>query len=99
MKKGFIQRFVFSSDLEELVNDLQNAPNVDEPNVSRRPSRLSAGTGSNADEVKSVKFASTSTPTTTTSSRNKTGSTSTAGPTGGQAEEMNTISTIRTLLQ
>jgi hypothetical protein len=84
--------------LEELVSDLFTAPNADESNISRRPSRMSAGAGSNIDETKSVKFASSSTPT-TSSSRNKTNSTTLPGLTGGQPEEMNTISTIRTLLQ
>ncbi|CAF2574698.1 unnamed protein product [Rotaria sp. Silwood2] len=83
---------------EELVNDLLNASNADETTISRRPSRMSASATSNADEVKSVKFASTSSPGMTSSSRNKTGSASLAGLTGGHAEDINTISTIRTLL-
>ena len=92
----FIQSFVSPNNLEELVNDLITAPNVDEVSASRRTSRLSTstGTGTNVDEVKSVKFASSS-----SSSRNKTSTTTGAGATSGQAEEMNTISTIRTLLQ
>lgn len=60
---------------------------------------MSTGAGSNVDEIKSVKFASSSSVLTKSSSRNKTDSNSVAGLSGGQAEEMNTISTIRTLLQ
>jgi hypothetical protein len=82
--------------LEELVNDLLNVTNADESNVSRRPSRLSTATGSNADEVKSVKFASSLTKS---SSQNKTNSTPGTGLSGGPTEEINTISTIRILLQ
>jgi hypothetical protein len=60
---------------------------------------MSTGTGSHTDEAKSVKFASSSSSPTKSSSQNKTGSTTVASVTGGQAEEINTISTIRTLLQ
>lgn len=74
-------------------------PSADEANASRRPSRLSASATSNIDEVKSVKFASTSSPVTTSISRTKAGSATLSGLTGGHAEEVNTISTIRTLLQ
>ncbi|CAF3644133.1 unnamed protein product [Rotaria sordida] len=83
---------------EELVNDLINVSNVDETTISRRPSRTSASATSNIDEVKSVKFASTSSSGLTSLSRNKTGSASLIGLTGGHAEDINTISTIRTLL-
>jgi len=85
--------------LEELVHDLLNITNPDETNISRRPSRMSMGAGSNVDEIKSVKFASSSSGVTKSSSQNKAGSITVANLTGGQAEEMNTISTIRTLLQ
>ena len=78
---------------EELVSDLLNMTNADESNVSRRPSRMSSAVGSHVEEAKSVKFASSS------SSQNKMSTTTAAGLTGGQTEEMNTISTIRTLLQ
>jgi hypothetical protein len=71
---------------------------ADEINLSRRPSRRSAGFGSNIDEMKSVKFASSSSPT-TTSSRHKRGSMTLVGLTDGQPEDMNTISTIQSLLQ
>lgn len=89
----------FLNYLEELVNDLLNTSNADEGNISRRPSRMSASAASTTDEVKSVKFASTSSPGMTISSRNKPGSATIAAITGGHAEEINTISTIRTLLQ
>ncbi|CAM4747075.1 unnamed protein product [Rotaria magnacalcarata] len=83
---------------EELVNDLLNVSNGDEINPSRRTSRMSASAVSNIDEVKSVKFASTSTPGMTPSSHNKVGSAGLSSLTGGHAEDLNTISTIRTLL-
>jgi hypothetical protein len=78
---------------------------TDEASSSRRPSKTSAGIGSNPDETKSVRFASSSSPTTTittttaSSSRHKRDSTILVGLTGGPPEDMNTISTIRTLLQ
>jgi len=87
------------NDSEELVNDLMNVTNVDEPNVSRRQSRMSIAGASTADEGKSVKFASSSSSLTKLSSRNKTHSTAVVGLISGQTEEINTISTIRTLLQ
>ncbi|CAF4692579.1 unnamed protein product [Rotaria sp. Silwood1] len=83
---------------EELVHDLLNGSNAEETTISRRPSRISGSATSNIDEVKSVKFASTSSPGMTSSSRNKIGSASLAGLTGGHAEDINTISIIRTLL-
>jgi hypothetical protein len=92
----FIQ---FSNYSEELVNDLLNVTNADESSISRRTSRLSVGLSSHVDEAKSVKFASTSSSVTKSASRNKTDSTPVVGSTGGQTEEINTISTIRTLLQ
>jgi hypothetical protein len=79
------------------VNDLQ-ITGADEAHSSRRPSRTSAGIGSNTDEMKSVRFASSSSPT-TTSSRHKRGSAVLIGLTGGQSEDINTISSIQTLLQ
>lgn len=85
--------------IEELVNDL-HVTGVEEVNLSRRPSRISAGFGSNTDEMKSVKFASSSSPTTTSSSsRHKRGSTTLFAPNGVQPEDINTISTIQSLLQ
>lgn len=81
---------------EGLVSDVTNA---EESNISRRPSKLSVGGGSNVDESKSVKFASSSSSLTKSSSRNKTNSTSGTVLGGAQPEEVNTISTIRTLLQ
>jgi hypothetical protein len=83
--------------LEELVNDL-HVIGTDEASSSRRPSRMSAGLGSNNDEIKSVKFASSSSPT-TTSSRHKTDSAALVAVTAGRPEEMNTISAIKSLLQ
>lgn len=77
---------------------MNDVTNVEESNRSRRPSRMSVGGGSTIDESKSVKFASSSSLT-KSSSRNKTNSISGTVITGGQAEETNTISTIRTLLQ
>jgi hypothetical protein len=85
---------LFPNDLDELVNDLINGTNIDESNLSRRPSRTSNA----VDEVKTVKFASPSSLT-KSSSQNKMNSTVVAVLTGVQAEEVNTISTIRTLLQ
>jgi hypothetical protein len=98
-KKILFKKKLFSNSSEELVNDLTNVTNPDESNISRKPSRMSSAAGSTADEVKSVKFASPSSAFTKSSSRNKTGSSTLPGLAGGQAEEMNTISTIRTLLQ
>lgn len=83
----------------ELVNDLVNVATTDELNVPRRASKVSLGGGSTIDETKSVKFASSTTPTTRASSANKAGSSTLAALTGAQPEEMNTIATIRTLLQ
>ncbi|CAF2342055.1 unnamed protein product [Rotaria sp. Silwood2] len=81
-----------------LVNDLLHVTGTEEANLSRRPSRMSAGVGSsNAEEVKSVKFASSSSPT-TSSSRNKTESATLVGLTGGHPEDLDTISIIRSLL-
>ena len=72
-----------------------NTSNVEETNLSRRASRIS----STVDEAKSVKFASPSSSLTKSSSRNKANSIAVAGIISGQQEEVNTISTIRTLLQ
>ena len=80
-----------------LVNDL-HVTGAGEGNSARRPSKMSGDTGSNMDEIKSVKFASSSSPT-TTSSRHKTGSTALATVTAGHPEELNTISAIKSLLQ
>ncbi len=82
---------------EELVNDL-HVIGTDEASSSRRPSRMSAGLGSNMDEIKSVKFASSSSPT-TVSSRHRIGATPAAGLTAGHPEEMNAIAAIKSLLQ
>lgn len=80
------------------MNDL-HIINPDEVHSSRRPSKVSAGFGSNMDEMKSVKFASSSSPT-TTSSRHKRGSTALLALNGGQpSEDLTTISTIQSLLQ
>ncbi|CAF1026509.1 unnamed protein product [Adineta ricciae] len=74
---------------EKLVNDLMNAAAAnDELNTSRRSSKMSV------DEVKTVKFAAPA----RTSTRTKAGANTAACLTSGQPEEMNTISTIRTLL-
>jgi hypothetical protein len=83
----------------ELVNDLVNMATTDELNAPRRASKMSLGGGSTIDETKSVKFASSTSPTTRASSANKAGSNTLAALTGAQPEEMNTIATIRTLLQ
>lgn len=83
--------------LEELVNDLQ-VNGHEEAQSSRRPSKMSAGLGSNLDDMKSVRFASSSSPT-TVSSRHKRGSTVLMGLTGGPPEDLTTISTIQSLLQ
>ncbi len=80
-----------------LVNDLQ-VTGIDEVNLSRRPSRMSASVGSIVDEIKSVRFASSSSPT-TTSSGHKTGSTVPVGLNDGHPEDLNAISTIQSLLQ
>ncbi|CAF0808765.1 unnamed protein product [Rotaria sordida] len=80
-----------------LVNDLVHVTGTEETNLSRRPSRMSAGIGGNTEEVKSVKFASSSSPT-TSSSRNKTESSTLIGLTGGHSEDLDTISIIRSLL-
>lgn len=85
--------------LEELVNDLLNVTNADDPNASRRTSRMSAGGGSHIEEVKSVKFASSSSSLAKLTPQNKPGSATATSITGGQSEEVNTIFTIRTLLQ
>jgi hypothetical protein len=77
-------------NLEKLVNDLLNGTNTDQSNMSRRSSRI------NVDEVKAVKFAP---PAKIGSSRNKNDSNNVPTLTSAQPEEMNTISTIRTLLQ
>jgi hypothetical protein len=79
------------------VNDLHTT-GADEVHSSRRPSRMSAGFGSNMDEMKSVRFASSSSPT-TTSSRHKTGSTVLVGINTEQLEDKKAISTIQSLLQ
>lgn len=84
--------------LEELVSDLLNTTNADDPNASRRTSRISTAGGSHVEEAKSVKFASPSSLTKLTS-QNKPGSATATSVTGGLSEEVNTISTIRTLLQ
>ncbi|CAF4534188.1 unnamed protein product [Rotaria sp. Silwood1] len=80
-----------------LVKDLLHVTGTEEANLSRRPSRMSAANGSNTEEVKSVRFASSSSPT-TTSSQNKTESTTLVGLTGGHPEDLDTIATIRSLL-
>ena len=81
---------IFEIILEKLVNDLMNAAATnDELNTSRRSSKMSV------DEVKTVKFAAP----TRTSTRTKAGANTAACLTSGQHEEMNTISTIRALLQ
>jgi hypothetical protein len=77
-------------NLEKLVNDLLNGTNTDQSNMSRRSSRI------NVDEVKAVKFAP---PAKIGSTRNKNESNNVPALTSVQPEEMNTISTIRTLLQ
>ncbi len=79
------------------MNDLQ-ITGADEAHSSRRPSRMSIGFDSNNDEMKSVRFASSSSPT-TTSSRRKQSSIALIGLTGGQSEDIDTISTIQSLLQ
>lgn len=83
---------MFLTFSEELVNDLHHATGTDEGNVSRRPSRMSAGIGSNTDDTKSVRFASSS----PTPSRRKLGLSAVVS---GHQDDMNTISTIRSLLQ
>ena len=83
----------------ELVNDLVNMTTTDESSAPRRASKMSVGGGSIVDETKSVKFASSTSATTRASSANKVGSSIMAVLTGAQPEEMNTIATIRTLLQ
>jgi len=59
---------------------------------------MSAGFGSNMDEMKSVRFASSSPPT-TTSSRHKRSSTALVGINPEQLEDTKAISTIQSLLQ
>ncbi|CAF0926257.1 unnamed protein product [Adineta steineri] len=80
---------------EKLANDLHSGTNTDEMNTSRRPSKINIAARNSVDEVKSVKFAA---PTRTTLSRNKSVTNTGTGLTNGHPEEMNTISTIRTLL-
>lgn len=85
--------------LAELVNDLLNPANAEDPNAPRRASKLSNTQTSIIEESKSVKFASSGSPITRASSLNR-GGPSALGMVGSvQPEEMNTIATIRTLLQ
>lgn len=83
---------------EELIKDLLHVSITEESSSSRRPSRVSVGMTSMNEDVKSVKFASASSPTTSTS-RNKTDSAILINLTGGHPEDLDTISTIRSLLQ
>lgn len=88
--------FLFFCNIsEELVNDLHHVAATEEGSISRRPSRMSAGIVSNNDDTKSVKFTSSS----PTLSRRKMGSSTLVGSHSGHQEDMNTISTIRSLLQ
>jgi hypothetical protein len=80
----------------ELINDLVHVTKSDEIAAPRRASRLIVSGGHHTDEVKSVKFASS---TTRSLSPNKLGSNPSGLLTSAQPEEPNTIATIRTLLQ
>lgn len=83
----------------ELVNDLLNPATIDDPNVPRRASKMSTTAGSIVEESKSVKFASSTSPMTRASSIIKGVSSALSLFPSGQLEEVNTIATIRTLLQ
>ena len=91
--------FLFLNISEELVHDLLHGTDTEETSLSRRPSRLSVGIGSNNEEVKSVKFASSSSPTISSSQNKPESTTLNAPPVVEQSEEQNTILTIQSLLQ